>query len=452
MLKLEDLISNTNYEKAHGNIDISVLGEIKIDSRLVQFGDVYVCLKGETHDGHNYIHEAIKNGAVAIVAEINVQFKQVNVPVIEYTCTREALSLLSANFYGNAHKELKIIGITGTNGKTTSTYMLKSILEAVGKKAEVIGTNNGVLTTPDPQDLHRRFKKMQDDGCEYVVMEVSAHAIFYKKIEGIRFAAVSLTNITEDHLDFFKTMEEYKNTKLSFITPKRSDIIVSGYSLEDVSEIKLNISESSFKYKEQEFSLKLAGEFNILNALGCIMLAEKLGISLEDCALGLKNLTSVDGRFDRIETNEDFSVIIDYAHTPDGMLNILKSVRKVFENSCKIICVFGCGGNRDQKKRPIMGYVATNLANHTIITSDNPRFENPMDIIEEIKTGIRPNAPSTYEVVEDREQAIKKAIELARTRPKSVVLVLGKGQEREQEIMGVKHVFSDHEVVSRFLC
>ncbi|MCL2484347.1 MAG: UDP-N-acetylmuramoyl-L-alanyl-D-glutamate--2,6-diaminopimelate ligase, partial [Firmicutes bacterium] len=171
-----------------------------------------------------------------------------------------------------------------------------------------------------------------------------------------------------------------------------------------------------------------------------------------DCALGLKNLTSVDGRFDRIETNEDFSVIIDYAHTPDGMLNILKSVRKVFENSCKIICVFGCGGNRDQKKRPIMGYVATNLANHTIITSDNPRFENPMDIIEEIKTGIRPNAPSTYEVVEDREQAIKKAIELARTRPKSVVLVLGKGQEREQEIMGVKHVFSDHEVVSRFLC
>ncbi|MCL2771581.1 MAG: UDP-N-acetylmuramoyl-L-alanyl-D-glutamate--2,6-diaminopimelate ligase, partial [Firmicutes bacterium] len=396
--------------------------------------------------------EAIKNGAVAIVAEINVQFKQVNVPVIEYTCTREALSLLSANFYGNAHKELKIIGITGTNGKTTSTYMLKSILEAVGKKAEVIGTNNGVLTTPDPQDLHRRFKKMQDDGCEYVVMEVSAHAIFYKKIEGIRFAAVSLTNITEDHLDFFKTMEEYKNTKLSFITPKRSDIIVSGYSLEDVSEIKLNISESSFKYKEQEFSLKLAGEFNILNALGCIMLAEKLGISLEDCALGLKNLTSVDGRFDRIETNEDFSVIIDYAHTPDGMLNILKSVRKVFENSCKIICVFGCGGNRDQKKRPIMGYVATNLANHTIITSDNPRFENPMDIIEEIKTGIRPNAPSTYEVVEDREQAIKKAIELARTRPKSVVLVLGKGQEREQEIMGVKHVFSDHEVVSRFLC
>lgn len=456
--------------------------DLQIDSRECKLGSLFFCLSGENFDGHDFAKKAVDNGAVAIVA--NKKIDNIDCIQILVDDVRATMSLAAKNFCHKAVDKLKVIGITGTNGKTTTTFLIKSILETSGHKVGLIGTTANYigkimlppkLTTPDPIDLHRLFLQMQSAGCEYVVMEASAHAIYLKKLRGIVFDSAILTNITIDHLDFFGCFDNYKNAKLSLFTPdyckqavfNMHDIHAKefydagtkmpslSFAIENEADvmaknIKMSVLGSAFELHYQGESvlieLDIAGKFNIENALASACSALQLGFTLKQIADGLNRHMQVPGRFNVVNDtrlNGSF-VVIDYAHTPDGLEKILNSLRQLIDK--KIICVFGCGGNRDKTKRPIMGQVVTSIADYAIVTSDNPRFEKPQDIINDIIVGIHTN---NFEVQVDRKAAIKKAISIAKRG--DVILIAGKGCEDYQEINGIKHPFLDAEVVDSIL-
>lgn len=473
-MKLFSLIKNLNC-RVLGSSLVEISGLYHLDTEVKENG-LFFCLRGTRVDGTNYVASAVKNGAVAIVTEQEIPtLSKVTQVVVKNA--REFMSILSCRFYGNPANKLKIIGVTGTNGKTTITNLICDVLISSGKKCALIGTN-GVfiqgkrydtgMTTPDPIELQKYFLMMVKSKIEYVCMEVSAHAIDLNKIDGFRFDTVVFTNLTEDHLDYFKTMERYFQAKSCLFQKKYANFAVlnaddaygkrlaSGINLSfktyaitesadaTATEIAFHEGRQSFVALGKKFTVSLAGKFNVSNALAAILVLNHLGLSLDEIKSGLEKFQSVDGRFN-IYSISGISVVIDYAHTPDGLKNALLACREIAGNGNKLISVFGCGGNREVQKRAKMGEISSNFADLTVITSDNPRFEArekiASDIVSRIKNG-------NYKVILDRSEAIKFALNLAS--PGDVVLLAGKGAEPYIDENGTKIPYSDKAEVEKF--
>lgn len=445
---------------------------IAFDSRAVKPGALFFCLTG-TEDGHDYAFRAVLSGAAAVVCARPLG---VGVPEVVVADTRVALSRACAAFYRHPERKLKLLAVTGTNGKTTTTYVLKSILEAAGHRVGIIGTTAvafgdrqlpATLTTPDPTELYRIFSEMADAEIEYVIMEASAHALALRKLDGLVFEVGAFTNLSRDHLDYFVTMEAYAAAKKSLFAPavcktavlnvddafgrelaleRQADVLTYGCTYPaDAFAIDLKMSIGGLSYVLNladdiiEVKFNLPGRFNMYNTLCAAAMARALHVPLKEIARGIRNVTRVDGRFNVICTDK-CGVIIDFAHTDDGLKNALLTVREFAPK--RIITVFGCGGNRDKTKRPIMGKIVAEYSDFAIITSDNPRFEEPIDIIADIRAGIETN---NYEVEPDRKRAIVRAMTIAEK--DDIVLIAGKGAEKYQDVKGVKHPYNDEEFV-----
>lgn len=451
------------------------------DSRKVQPGALFFCIPGLRSDAHQFAPQAVEAGAAALVVdhELLVKCPQIIVPDV-----RSALARMAAAFYGNPARNLHLVGITGTKGKTTTSFLVKAILEKAGYKTGLIGTVCSMigdekipsnLTTPDPVDFQRLLRQMADAGMEYVVMEVSAHAMALRKLEGMSFEVCSFTNLTQDHFDFFGNMENYLAAKMKLFEPERCKVVVYNADDERVSQamsrvqiprVDYGIRVSSDIYTKNievgergcsfqivfnkrfkmEIELKLSGIFNVYNAMTAAVMCDALGVSAEDIKAGLESVKGVPGRIELLETETPYRVILDYAHSPDSLENILNTVRGTAR--ARVIAVFGCGGDRDHEKRPIMGEIAGRLADFAVLTSDNPRSENPYAILAEIETGIK-GTGCPYTVIENRREAIKYA--MTHANPSDVVVLAGKGHETYQEIKGVKHPFDEKVVVKELL-
>ena len=460
-----------------GNTEVSSLCT---DSRQDCPGALFFCVSGIHTDAHDFAQDAISKGAVALVVE---RALDVAVPQIKVENVREAMSYIASEFYGRPAEKLKIIGITGTKGKTTTSFMLRSILNAAGYRTGLIGTVCILIgdreieaekTTPDPVEFQSILGQMVQDGVEYVIMEVSAHALDMHRIDGIRFAAAGFTNLSQDHLDYFGTMDKYLDAKLRILSMLDGRICVNADDERVFSTIKsltdrynkLGIREKADTYAKDieiteagmdfelhfhhrantKISLRMSGIFNVYNALMAAAMADTLGIDMGGMKQGLEALANVPGRVELLDTHTPYRVILDYAHSPDALENVLKSLRQSTKH--RLIAVFGCGGGRDRLKRPIMGRIGGELADFCIITSDNPRYENPMEIIAAIEEGIRP-VTDQYVIIENRREAIRYAMQNAR--PGDTVVLAGKGHETYQEIMGVKHHFDEKLVVRELL-
>lgn len=474
-MNLENLIKNLEA-KVIGETNLDIL-DITYNSKKVKKGSLFVCLCGENSDGHDFAKDAERNGAAAILCEKQVQ---VNIPQIIVSSTRKALSKVFSCFYDNPQNKLKIIGLTGTNGKTTTSFLIKSILEESGKKVGLIGTQGAFigkqffqtgLTTPDPQLLFKLLKQMVDFGVEYVVMEVSAHALALDKTEGIVFEVGVLTNLTQDHLDFFETMENYKRAKFKLFEGNKIKSAVLNfddefgrklaetitvpflsYSLNNPSDVfAAKIGNKNGKNKfivnilDNVFDVEsnLIGEFNIYNSLAAASVAAMLGCSTKQIKNGLEKLFGVEGRLNRFNLSNGVVAFIDFAHTPDGIEQALNAIREL--KFKQIITVFGCSGNRDKDKRHKMGQIAEKLSDYVVLTTDNPRFENPELILDDIEIGMEKTAHTRFV---SREQAIEFALTLAKKG--DCVAILGKGAETYQDINGVNVPYSDFEVVKNF--
>ena len=475
-MKLSELIAGLNVKQIIGNTNVEIK-EVKTDSNFVSEGDLFICISGGNFDGHDFVQQAMYYGASAIVTEKELQ---ISLPQVIVEDSRIAMSVVASNFYGHPDKKLKIIGVTGTNGKTTTTHIIKKILDLSGIKSGIIGTLGAfygdkfiepTLTTPDPLTLYKILKDMLEDGVEIVAMEVSAHSLALDKLYGIQFEVAVFTNFTQDHLDYFKSMDEYKRAKLKlfsefvckykvlnaddenykdFLTASNESISYGIFSPSDVFAMDIKDEGDRSKFILNLFDcvyrveLKLKGEFNVYNALAAVTAVSVVGVRVDDAVYGLENISVVSGRMERVYSN-DFSVYVDYAHTPDGLQKALSTL-KTPEN--RLVCVFGCGGNRDKTKRKIMGEISGKFADFTIITSDNPRFEEPMDIIYEIEDGIA-KVNKNYVAIQDRSQAIEYAINHAKKG--DVILVAGKGSENYQDILGIKHVFKDKDIIEEII-
>lgn len=460
--------------------EVAVLFE---DSRQQVSNGLFFCFKGTNFDGHAYAKEAIKNGAIALVTERQLF---VEVPQIIVENVRETLAVLASVFYCNPSEKMRVIGITGTNGKTTVSYMLASILQAANKRVGIIGTLGisygkthiaSHLTTPDPIQLNSVLSDMYMRGVEYVVMEVSAHALYYKKTAGVAFAACIFTNLTQDHLDFFNAMPAYRDAKrklfLAEVCPlailngddevgrdfgrQREDVGAKTvfYGLNTPTDAFAVITDESARGSECIFnindklcrsSLSLIGRHNIYNALAAATCAVELGIDIKQVAQGLSALKGVAGRLDWVDTYHGADIYVDFAHTPDGLGRVLDALKQHCRG--RLICLFGCGGNRDKTKRPIMGEIVAKKADFAIFTSDNPRYEDPLDIISAIEKGYR-RFSARYVIVPDRRRAIEYGMDFLQEG--DVLLVAGKGNEEYQEVMGIKYPFKDHDIIQSIL-
>ncbi len=476
-MHLSDITDGINYKNIFNNREAEVT-ELCCNSACVSEGSLFVCISGTKVDGHNFAKDAEQKKAAAIIAEKEIDVK--DVPVIYVEDTRKALAEAAQAFYKHPAKKLKIIGITGTNGKTSVSYMIKNILEQCGYKVGLIGTVANMigdvkfdtsLTTPDAPELHSLFAKMVDEGVNYAVMEVSSHSLAQHRVHGIEFAASVITNITQDHLDYHKTIEEYakakailfENSKICILNKddshfklmkEKSKGQVITYSKKDAdadivaSDILTNANGVSFDVKKgnEFFNLytEIPGCFTVDNALAAASVASALQIPSGFIRMAFKKLKGVKGRIERVETGRDFHIFIDYAHTPDGLEKIINTINEFKEG--RLITVFGCGGDRDNKKRPIMGKIASELSDVAIVTSDNPRTEDPMKIIEDILKGID---KENYIVVPGRKDAIAEAIKIARK--DDVILLAGKGHETYQILNEGKIHFDEREIVKELL-
>ena len=473
-MKLNELLRNINVLKT--NMDLQAeISSVVYDSRKVTPGSLFVAVTGFVTDGNKYIPMALEKGAVAVVTAVE---PAENVPYVLVDSDRMALAMLGINFYGNPAGKMKLIGVTGTNGKTTSTLLLKHVIEKTrGAKVGLIGTMDNMIgnqavpaqrTTPESFDLQALFAQMYNEGCAYVIMEVSSHAIALDRVGGVKFAVGAFTNLTEDHLDFHKTMENYCDTKAELfarsakcvangddpwferICVKAAGDVLStsvkgaGDLCAENMELRADgISFTAVKGEEKvQITLPIPGKFTVYNTLTALGCALQLGISLQEAAEALKTARGVKGRVEVVPVGDQpFTVLIDYAHTPDGLENVLSSVRGYCKG--RLIAVFGCGGDRDPIKRPIMGKIGVELADIAIITSDNPRTEDPSAIIADILKGIE--GEKNYEVIENRPAAIRHAMDIAQKH--DIIVLAGKGHETYQEIHGVKHHLDEREVV-----
>ncbi len=476
-MRLTKLLENVEVKNSFSDYDIS---EIITDSRKVTEGCVFVCIKGREFDGHSAALKAAEKGAKAIISE-----RQTGAPnEILVNSTREALAKMSSSFYGEPSKKMKLIGVTGTNGKTSTTHMIKKILEYCGKKTGLIGTvsymaggemlSSASLTTPKPQELHRIFKSMAESGCEYCVMEVSSQALAQGRCIGLEFSAAVFTNLTQDHLDYHGTMENYANAKAKLFSQCKCVVLnkddsrfdfmknavlsgdIIGYSKKDnradyfADNIHLGKAECEYilctKGKTYNVRIDIPGEFTVYNSLAAISCCSALGIDTVRCVKALAETGGVPGRAEVLKTDTPYTIIIDYAHSPDAIENILSSVRQFAKG--RVIALFGCGGDRDKTKRPLMAQKAAENADYLIITSDNPRTENPDEIIEDIIPGINGKGTSCA-IISDRTQAIDYAIKNAREG--DVIVLCGKGHETYQIIGDEKIHYDEREIVKRIL-
>lgn len=471
-MKVKDLINNIKTIKFDKNLLEKSVKDIKIDSAQVQEGDIFIALKGQNFDGNDFVMQAYENGASVIVSENKLELKN----ALQVEDARKFYALVCKNFFGRVCDKLKIIAVTGTNGKTTITHLIANILGKSEKVGQIgtLGVQYGGkvidsgMTTPDPYFLHKSFKDMFDSGCRTVVMEASAHAIYLKKLEGIKFDIAIMTNITEDHLDYFKSMSNYALAKARlFLECEVRYAILCGddkfcravkkyakcksvsYGIKNGDALAINIKkdfcgtefELTLDGEKEKFKTNLIGEYNIQNALASILACREVGLSIQEIKKRLSEVKEPEGRFNVIR-NGDVNIVIDFAHTPDGVEKILKTARDISKE--KLIVVFGCGGNRDKKKRPIMGQIASKYADEVVITSDNPRWENPMDIINEIKKGATKNC----KIIENRQEAVEYALQNYKN---GTIIIAGKGAEKYQEIRGVKIPYSDFEVVDKLI-
>jgi len=477
-MKLRKIMNSINFNLVKGNIDIDIK-EIQYDSRKVKDGDVFFCIEGFNLDGHKYIQNAIENGAVAIVCQKDIE-KEISCTVLRTEDTRKALAIGAANYYENPSRSMKMIGVTGTNGKTTSAFMIKAILEQQGYKVGLIGTIANYIgnhkihterTTPESLELHELFKQMMNSGIDYCVMEVSSHSLSLDRVYGIEFCESIFTNLTQDHLDFHKTFENYFNAKLKLFKLSTSSAIniddeygeiaynlitnnKLSFGLNDNAEImatdiKMHSRGSNFtiRYKGDSYKLELGipGNYNVYNALGSIAVCLNQGVELEVIKLALQDV-QVPGRCELVKSDHNlgFEIILDYAHTPDALENILETVREFTKG--KLISVYGCGGDRDKTKRAIMGEIGTRLSDFSLITSDNPRTEDPMLIINDVVCGIKKD---NFEIIENRREAIKRAIEIAGIG--DIIVIAGKGHEDYQVLKDKTIHFDEREVISEIL-
>lgn len=478
-MKLSELLAGIDTIEIHAEPETEI-ADISYDSRSTKQGDLFVAIKGFESDGHKFIGDAAGKGALAVVCETKTE---TDIPYVLVANSREALALISKNYFGDPASEMKIVGVTGTNGKTTTTMLIKHVVEdCLDARVGLIGTNQNLIgsriipterTTPESYELQKLLRQMADAGCKYVVMEVSSHSLVLDRVAGIHFEVGVFTNLTQDHLDFHKTMEEYAGAKAKLFercsyAAVNIDDEWGGYMIERAkcpvltySETKLeanliakdirlapsNVRFCALSGDDIEWvSLGIPGRFSVYNAMSVLAAAQLLNIQLSDACESLKTAQGVKGRVEVVPTPEDFTILIDYAHTPDALENVIKSMKEV--TSGRVVVLFGCGGDRDRTKRPIMGKIATELADYSIITSDNPRTENPADIIKEILEGV--SAPkSLYTVIEDRTEAIGYAID--HHQPGDLIILAGKGHETYQIIGKTKIHMDEREIVAAHL-
>ena len=481
-MNLQQLIQVLDNPEIRGSVSKEISG-IQSDSRKVEPGFLFVAVRGTVVDGHNYIKGAIEKGAVAVVCEEIPQEATGQCTFIRVNDSAVALGKLISQWYDNPSEKLILVGVTGTNGKTTIATLLYNMFRKMGHKVGLISTVCNYIdaeavptehTTPDPLTLHSLMARMVDAGCEYAFMEVSSHSIDQKRISGLSFNGGIFTNLTRDHLDYHKTVENYLKAKKKFfdelpasafaltnLDDKSGMVMLQNtaakkltYSLRTLADFKGKILESHFDGTEmlinnREVSVQFVGRFNAYNLLAVYGTAVTLGKKPDDVLVILSTLHSVSGRFETIRSPKGFTAIVDYAHTPDALTNVLNGIHEVLDGNGRVLTVVGCGGNRDKGKRPMMAREAVRLSDQVILTSDNPRFEEPETIIQDMAAGLSPADMEKTLCITDRKQAIKTAITLAQKG--DVILVAGKGHEDYQEVKGVKHHFDDREVIRELI-
>lgn len=478
-MNLNKILQNIPITKQIGSLDKD-LSDIVFDSRKATPNTLYIALKGTIADGHQFIPMAIEKGATVVVCQAMPVEQASHVTYIQVADTTEVLGVLAANFYDHPSKKLKLVGITGTNGKTSVCTLLFNLFQYLGYPTALISTVEyrigaevypSTHTTPDVITLNKILAQAVEQGCQYAFMEVSSHGIHQGRVAGLDFSIAGFTNITHDHLDYHKTFLDYLNTKKTFfdrlpktavaitnIDDKNGKIMLQNtlakqrtYAVKTKANYHGKLLEADFNgmllsFNDTEFWTTLTGKFNIYNLLLVFGVASELGFDKTDILQTLSQLKRVNGRFETLKSDGGIFFVVDYAHTPDALESTLKSINEIRTKNERLITVFGCGGDRDQAKRPEMGKIATRQSTLSIITSDNPRTEDPQKIIKEIEAGVEPQNFSKYMVVPDRKEAIKLAIKFAE--PKDIVLVAGKGHETYQEINGERFHFDDKEVIT----
>lgn len=477
-MKLSELLADVPVETWNASPDLEITG-VSYDSRKTRPGDLFVAMTGYAADGHDFIPAAVEKGAVCVLCERDTG---ASAPWIQVESSRKALALLSANWFGHPAREMTMIGVTGTNGKTTTTYLLKQILEeAAGAQVGLIGTNQNMIgstvvpterTTPESFELQKLFRQMRSNGCTHVVMEVSSHALYLNRVYGISFAVGIFTNLTQDHLDFHKTMEHYCDAKALLFSMCRTGVINADdpwherllrhadcarltYGVRQEADLRaenvaLSAAGISFdavtKNEKTHVSVGIPGGFMVYNTLDVLGAALALGIPLEKSAGILAHSAHVKGRVEVVPTHRDYTILIDYAHTPDAVENVLRSVRGFAKG--RVVALFGCGGDRDRTKRPKMGAIAAELSDLVIVTSDNPRTEDPKGIIQDILAGMY-QSQTPHIVIEDRTEAIHYAMDHAEK--DDVIVLMGKGHETYQIIGTEKRHLDEREIVAEHL-
>lgn len=475
-MKLNELLTAIQPVEVLGNTNLEI-ADINIDSRLIQANHLFMAMRGTVTDGHAYINSAIDRGAVAVLCEEVPSERKENITYVVVKDSEEAVGKVAHHFFGNPTELMELVGVTGTNGKTTIATLLYNLFRHFGYKVGLVSTVYNYIddkavptdhTTPDPVTLNRLLGQMAEAGCKYAFMEVSSHSVAQKRISGLIFAGGVFTNLTRDHLDYHKTVENYLKAKKKFFDelPRKAFALtnaddknglvmtqntranVSTYSLRNLSDFKGKVLESHFEgmlldFNHHELAVPFIGNFNALNLLAVFGAAVLLGKKEEDVLVGLSTLHPVTGRFDAIRSPKGFTAIVDYAHTPDALVNVLNAIHGVLKGNGHVITVVGAGGNRDKGKRPIMAQESVRLSDKVIITSDNPRFEDPQDIINDMLAGLSKEQLAQTLTIADRRTAIKTACMLAK--PGDVILVAGKGHENYQDVKGVKHHFDDKE-------
>ncbi|HEY4874965.1 MAG TPA: UDP-N-acetylmuramoyl-L-alanyl-D-glutamate--2,6-diaminopimelate ligase [Puia sp.] len=479
MPTLQDILYKVNLRSVHGNLNASV-NDLQIDSRKVSKDSVFIAVKGVSADGHKFIDDVIGKGATVIVCEVLPDQLNNEIVYVQVENSAAAAGFMAHNFYGQPSEKLELVGVTGTNGKTTVATLLYKLFESLGCKSGLLSTVQNQVggtvipathTTPDAISLNALLKQMVDAGCTHAFMETSSHAIDQNRIAGLQYAGAIFTNITHDHLDYHKTFDEYIRVKKSFFDSlsssafaisnaddKRGKVMLQNtnakkyfYSLKTMAEFKGRILENNLTglimtINDQEVHFRLIGEFNAYNLLAVYGAAICLGEDKLEVLRCLSVLTGAEGRFDyMISEKEKIIGIVDYAHTPDALINVLTTIQNLRKGHEHIITVVGCGGDRDKTKRPIMGEVACKYSNKAIFTSDNPRSENPEQILKEMETGLDVAAKRKFISMPDRREAIKTAVSLAMR--DDIVLIAGKGHEKYQDIKGIKYPFDDKEVL-----
>ncbi len=481
MIELKDILYKVKLMATSGHMNVAI-GKVCFDSRKVEKGDLFVAVKGTRVDGHQFIDDVIQKGCSAVVSE-QVPRNMENVTFCQVADSAAALGIIASNYYGNPSHKLKLVGVTGTNGKTTTVFLLYQLFRNLGYNVGMLSTvhnkiNDDIIssthTTADALQLNALMKEMAEAGCTHCFMEASSHAIHQKRVSGLNFDVAVFTNITHDHLDYHKTFDEYIAAKkklfddlasdsfaLVNVDDKRGAVMLQNtraekktYSVQKLSDFKSKIISNTLQGLELEIDNKrvwftLIGDFNAYNILAAYATAVLLGEDPEQILTSLSALGPVPGRFERVKTDSPIIAVVDYAHTPDALKNVLDTIQKVRTANEQVITVVGCGGNRDKTKRPVMANIACKMSDKVILTSDNPRNEEPETIIEEMKAGVSPADYKKMLSITDRKEAIKTAVALARD--EDIILVAGKGHETYQEIKGVKYDFDDRKIVAEMI-